>query len=59
MAALDVATTLTNLRTIWAGMSSWQSICGVSTTAEAAKRIVIGGTVENVEIFLHSSPSHP
>jgi hypothetical protein len=42
MAALDVGTSLATLRTMLSGLSAWQTICGVSTSAEAAKRIHYG-----------------
>jgi hypothetical protein len=42
MAALDVGTSLVSLRTMLSGLSAWQTICGVSTSAEAAKRIHYG-----------------
>ena len=46
MAALDVATTIANCKSMLSGLAAWQSICKVSTSAEAAKRIVEGGTEE-------------
>lgn len=42
MAALDVGTSLASLRTMLSGLSAWQAICGVATSAEAAKRIHYG-----------------
>lgn len=42
MAALDVGTALTSLRTMLSGLSAWQTICGVSSADEAAKRIHYG-----------------
>jgi hypothetical protein len=42
MAALDVGTALSNVRTMLSGLSAWQTICGVSTAAEAAKKIHYG-----------------
>ena len=49
MAALDVATTLTNLRTTISAMTSWQAIVGVSTAAAALEKIFIGGRPEGTE----------
>lgn len=49
MAALDAVTTLTNLRTSLASMTSWQSIVGVATAAEALEKIFIGGVPEDTE----------
>lgn len=43
MAALDVGTALQNLRTMLSGLSAWQTICGVASPTEAAKRIYYGG----------------
>ena len=45
MARLDVLGLLTNARTMLAGLTAWQSICGVTTTAEASERIYLGGVV--------------
>lgn len=42
MAALDVGTALSSLRTMLSGLSAWQTICGVSTSGEAAKKIHYG-----------------
>jgi hypothetical protein len=44
MAALDVGTALANLKTMLSGLAAWQSICGVSSSTEAAKRIHYGAT---------------
>lgn len=43
MTALNVLGLLDNTRTMLAGLVAWQSVCGVSTTAEAAERIYLGG----------------
>ena len=45
MARLDVFGLLTNARTMLAGLSTWQSLCSVSSAAEAAERIYLGGVV--------------
>lgn len=45
MARLDVLGLLTNARTMLAGLSTWQSLCGVSSSTEAAERIYLGGVV--------------
>lgn len=50
MAALDVATALANVRTMLSGLSAWQTICGVSSSTEAAYRIFYGAIDENQEI---------
>jgi len=42
MAALDVGTALTSLRTMLSGLTAWQTICGVSSASEAAARIHYG-----------------
>lgn len=49
MAALDFAGAVANVKTMLAGLTAWQSICGVSTSAEAAKRIYLGGEEETEE----------
>lgn len=46
MAALDVASALTSIRTMLSGLSAWQTICGVSTAAKAAERIHYGAVDE-------------
>ena len=43
MARLDVLGLLTNTKTMLASCAAWQSICGVATSAEAGKRIYLGG----------------
>lgn len=43
MAAMDVAGAIANVKTMLSGLTAWQTICGVSTSAEAAKRIHLGG----------------
>ena len=45
MARLDVLGLLVNARTMLAGLSTWQSLCSVSSAAEAAERIYLGGVV--------------
>jgi hypothetical protein len=45
MARLDVLGLLTNARTMLAGLSTWQSLCSVSSATEAAERIYLGGVV--------------
>lgn len=42
MAALDVGTALSSLRTMLSGLSAWQTICGVSSASEAIKKIHYG-----------------
>lgn len=42
MADLDVGTALSTLRTTLSSLSAWQTICGVSTAAEAIKKIHYG-----------------
>lgn len=49
MAALDFAGAVNAVKTMLAGLTAWQSICGVSTSAEAAKRIYLGGEEESEE----------
>ena len=44
MAALDVGTALTNLKTMLSGLTAWQTLCGVSSSTEAAKKIHFGAT---------------
>lgn len=46
MAALDFAGAVTNVKTMLSGLTAWQSICGVATSAESAKRIYLGGEEE-------------
>lgn len=46
MAALDFAGAVTNVKTMLSGLTAWQSICGVSSSAEAAKKIYLGGQEE-------------
>lgn len=47
MAALDVGTALTNLKTMLSELTAWQTICGVSTDAEAALKIHYGAVEED------------
>ena len=42
MAALDVGTALTTLRTMLSNLTAWQTVCGVSSASEAAKKIHYG-----------------
>lgn len=49
MAALDVGTALTNLQTMLSGLTAWQTICGVSTSAAAALKIHFGAVEEDPE----------
>ena len=49
MAALDFAGAVTNVKTMLSGLTAWQTICGVSSSAEAAKRIHLGGCEEEQE----------
>jgi hypothetical protein len=46
MARLDIAGTLANAKAMLAGLTSWQAICGVSTSTEAARRIYFGGVFD-------------
>jgi len=46
MAALDVDTTIQNVKTVLSNIAGWQTICGVSTAAEAAERIFEYGVDE-------------
>jgi len=46
MARLDVAATLANVRTTLAGIVTWQTLCNVNSSTEAAKRIHFGGVFE-------------
>ena len=55
MAAIDVATTLQNCKTMWSGLAAWQAICGVATATEAAERIYIGGTPEDTDSLVPST----
>lgn len=48
MAALDVDGAMQNVKTMLSSLTAWQSICGVSTTAEAATRIYEGGTEDDL-----------
>lgn len=43
MARLDLIGAVNNVRTMLATCSSWQSICGVSSSTDASKRIYRGG----------------
>jgi hypothetical protein len=43
MAALDVVGALASVKTMLSELTAWQTICGVSSAAEAAKRIHEGG----------------
>lgn len=47
MAALDVDGAVQNVKTMLAGLSAWQTICGVSGSAAAAERIHEGGVFED------------
>lgn len=49
MAALDFAGAVTNVKTMLSGLTAWQTICGVASSAEAAKRIHLGGCEEEEE----------
>lgn len=49
MAALDFAGAVTNVKTMLSGLTAWQTICGVSSSSEAAKRIHLGGCEEEQE----------
>ena len=42
MAALDVGTALSSLRTMLSGLSAWQTICGVTSSSEAIRKIHYG-----------------
>ena len=47
MAALDVAGAMANVKTMLSALTAWQTICGVSSSSEAAKRIHYGGAEES------------
>lgn len=49
MAALDIGTALTTLRTMLSGLTAWQTICGVSSSSEAALKIHYGAVEEDPE----------
>jgi hypothetical protein len=49
MAALDVAGAIANVKTMLSGLAAWQTICGVTTTGEAAKRIHLGAIEDTGE----------
>lgn len=46
MAALDIAGAMQNVKTMLAGLSAWQTICGVSASGPASLRIYEGGIEE-------------
>jgi hypothetical protein len=50
MANLDVKSAIVNVRSMLSGLSSWQAICGVSSSGSAADKIFYGGQ-EDVEEF--------
>ena len=57
MAALDAGTALASLRTMLSALPAWQTICGVSTSAEAAKKIHYGAVeVDQDEPTSNSNP---
>jgi len=57
MAALDVGTALTSLRAMLSGLSAWQTICGVSNSTEAAKKIHYGAVeLESDEPEANANP---
>ncbi|MGV2337614.1 MAG UNVERIFIED_CONTAM: hypothetical protein LVR18_27220 [Planctomycetaceae bacterium] len=43
MSALDILGLLNNTKTMIAGLAAWQSVCNVTTSAEAGSRIYLGG----------------
>ena len=47
MASLDIATTITNVKTMLGSLAAWQTICSVPTAAEALERIHEGGIEED------------
>ena len=49
MSALNILGILNNTRTMLSGLVAWQSVCGVSTAAEAAERIYLGGVEATAE----------
>ena len=49
MAALDVAGTITNVKTMLGGLSAWQTIAGVDNSTDAEKRIYDAGTEDDGE----------
>jgi len=49
MAALDVGTALSNVRTMLSGLSAWQTICGAASAAEALTRIHYGALEDDQE----------
>ncbi len=56
MASLDVGTSLTNLKTMLSGLTAWQTICGVSSSAEAALKIHYGAVEEDSEDDCDQNP---
>jgi len=52
MAVLDVASAISNVKTMVAGLSAWQTICGVATSTEAAERIYKNGVEEGEDCSL-------
>ena len=50
MASLDIATALVNVRSAISELAAWQTMCGVSTAAEAAQRIVYGSNSVECEL---------
>lgn len=42
MANFDIASAVTNVKTMLAGLPAWQALCKVATAAEAAEKIYIG-----------------
>lgn len=52
MTALDVDGAIANVKTMLSGLSAWQTICGVATSALAAERIYEYGVEEDDEVTL-------
>lgn len=49
MAALDIGTSLTNLKSMLSGLTAWQTICGVASSTEAALKIHYGAVEADEE----------
>jgi hypothetical protein len=50
MAQMDLGAALASVKTMLSGLTAWQTICGVSTSTEAAKRIYLGGAEDDGEL---------
>lgn len=49
MASLDVIGAIDNCKTMLSGLTAWQTICGVSSSADSAKRIHLGAIEDDGE----------